>query len=111
MPGSSQKAAAKTRGRKECDRNMYMQEASVLLPDGLHTRAAALFIQMANKYTSSIHVAFHGQQANAKSLLGILALGVDFGAKITLSASGPDEKAAVQALAAICEDPEIDSRL
>ncbi|MBQ9269292.1 MAG: HPr family phosphocarrier protein [Oscillospiraceae bacterium] len=90
---------------------MYTQEVSVQLPDGLHTRAAALFIQTANKYNCSIHVAYNGQQANAKSLLGILALGVDFGARIALTASGFDEKAAVQSLAALCENPSADSHL
>ena len=65
---------------------------------GLHARPATFFIQKANSYRSSIWVEKEERKVNAKSLLGVLSLGIVKGTPITLIADGPDEKEAVEAL-------------
>ena len=65
---------------------------------GLHARPATFFIQKANEFKSTIWVEKEEQRVNAKSLLGVLSLGIIKGSSIDLIADGPDEKAAVDAL-------------
>lgn len=65
---------------------------------GLHARPATYFIQKANSYRSSIWVENNDRRANAKSLLGVLSLGISKGDIITVLADGPDEEAAVDGL-------------
>ena len=78
---------------------MYMKEAVVNNQVGLHARPATFFIQKANEYKSSIWVEKDERRVNAKSLLGVLSLGIVKGTAITLIADGTDEKDAVEALA------------
>ena len=66
---------------------------------GLHARPATFFIQKANEFKSSIWVEKDERRVNAKSLLGVLSLGIVKGTTITLIADGSDEKEAVEALA------------
>ena len=77
---------------------MYMKEAVVNNQVGLHARPATFFIQKANEFKSSIWVEKDERRVNAKSLLGVLSLGIVKGTSIHLSADGPDEKEAVEAL-------------
>ena len=65
---------------------------------GLHARPATFFIQKANEFKSSIWVEKEERKVNAKSLLGVLSLGIVKGTPIKLIADGPDEKEAVEAL-------------
>ena len=65
---------------------------------GLHARPATYFIQKAKSYQSSIWVENSDRRANAKSLLGVLSLGITKGDIITILAEGSDEKAAVDGL-------------
>lgn len=78
---------------------MYMKEAVVNNQVGLHARPATFFIQKANEFKSSIWVEKDERRVNAKSLLGVLSLGIVKGTTITLIADGSDEKEAVEALA------------
>ena len=68
---------------------------------GLHARPASFFIQKANEFKCSIWVEFEDRRVNAKSLLGVLSLGIVKGTEITLIANGSDEEEAVEALAAL----------
>ena len=68
---------------------------------GLHARPATFFIQKANCYKSSIWVEKDDRKVNAKSLLGILSLGIAKGMTIRLIADGPDEDAAIDGLEAL----------
>ena len=68
---------------------------------GLHARPATYFIQKANSFRSSIWVENSDRRANAKSLLGVLSLGISKGDIITILADGSDEEAAVDALVAL----------
>ena len=77
---------------------MYSQEAVVNNQVGLHARPATFFIQKANEFKSSIWVEKEDRRVNAKSLLGVLSLGIVKGTAINLIADGPDEEAAINAL-------------
>jgi phosphocarrier protein len=77
---------------------MYIREAIVNNQVGLHARPATFFIQKANEFKSSIWVEKDERRVNAKSLLGVLSLGIVKGTVINLIADGPDEKAAADAL-------------
>jgi phosphotransferase system HPr (HPr) family protein len=70
---------------------------------GLHARPAALFVQTAAQFASHIQVAHGERQANAKSILGVLALGVSQGMAIHIRAEGEDASLAVAALASLVE--------
>lgn len=70
---------------------------------GLHARPASLFVREAVKFQSNITVLHGEKQANAKSILNVLALGVNQGAQITLRAEGPDAELALQALQTLIE--------
>ena len=80
---------------------MYTKTAVVNNQVGLHARPATFFIQKANEFKSSIWVEVEERRVNAKSLLGVLALGIVKGTEITLIANGPDEEEAVEALATL----------
>ena len=77
---------------------MYSKEIVVRCESGLHNRQATYFVQKANEFECSIWLESGNRKMNAKSLLGIMSLGVVTGATITLTASGNDEEAAVNAL-------------
>ena len=78
---------------------MYIKEAVVSNQVGLHARPATFFIQKANEFKSSIWVEKDERRVNAKSLLGVLSLGIVKGDVITLASDGDDEEQAVNALA------------
>ena len=77
---------------------MVTQEVTINNEVGLHARPATFFIQKANEFKSSIWVEKDERRVNAKSLLGVLSLGITKGTTITLLADGSDEKEAVAAL-------------
>ena len=77
---------------------MYSKVAVVNNQVGLHARPATYFIQKANEFKSGIWVEKEDRRVNAKSLLGVLSLGIVKGTAITLIADGADEKEAVAAL-------------
>ena len=77
---------------------MYSKETVVNNQVGLHARPATFFIQKANEFKCSIWVEREERKVNAKSLLGVLSLGIVKGTAINLIADGSDEKEAVEAL-------------
>ena len=77
---------------------MFNKEVTVRCESGLHNRQATYFVQKANEFSSSIWVESENRRMNAKSLLGIMSLGIVTGVTVTLSASGLDEEEAVNAL-------------
>ena len=70
---------------------------------GLHARPATFFIQKANTYQSSVWVEKEDRRVNAKSLLGVLSLGITKGMTVTLIADGSDEKEAIDGLAELID--------
>ena len=77
---------------------MYTQEITVKNEVGLHARPATYFIQKANEFKSSIWVEKEERRVNAKSLLGVLSLGIVGGTTIRIIADGSDEQLAVAGL-------------
>jgi len=65
---------------------------------GLHARPAALFVQIANKFTSEITVQKGRQEVNGKSIMGIMMLAASKGSRITVRANGDDAKKAIEEL-------------
>ncbi len=82
---------------------MFVQEVVVKNQVGLHARPATFFIQKANEFKSSIWVEKEDRRVNAKSLLGVLSLGIVGGVSIRIIADGPDEKDAVAGLIKMVE--------
>ena len=82
---------------------MFNKEVVVRCESGLHNRQATYFVQKANEFESSIWLESGSRKMNAKSLLGIMSLGIVTGSTVTLSAIGPDEEAAVTALEALLQ--------
>ena len=82
---------------------MYSQEAVVNNQVGLHARPATFLIQKANEFKSSIWVEKDERKVNAKSLLGVLSLGIVGGTTIRIIADGADEKEAVESLVELVE--------
>ena len=80
---------------------MFMKTITVNNQVGLHARPATFFIQKANEYKASIWVEKDDRRVNAKSLLGVLSLGIVKGTAITIIADGSDEEEAVAALSAL----------
>ena len=82
---------------------MYSKEVIVRCESGLHNKQATYFVQKANEFESSIWLESGNRKMNAKSLLGIMSLGIISGSTVTLSAVGADEEAAVTALDALLQ--------
>jgi phosphocarrier protein HPr len=70
---------------------------------GLHARAAAQLVQLANRFRSEVHVDKDGMQVNGKSIMGVLTLAAAKGSTITVSVDGEDADGAMAALAKIIE--------
>jgi len=85
---------------------MYSQEVTVKSAVGLHARPATFFIQKANNFDSSIWIERDERRVNAKSLLGVLSLGIIGGTSINIEAVGPDEEEAVTALVELVSNPD-----
>ena len=82
---------------------MYVKKVSVKNQVGLHARPATFFIQKANEFKSSIWVEKEERRVNAKSLLGVLSLGIVGGTNIRIIADGADEQEAVEGLVSLVE--------
>ena len=82
---------------------MISRDVTIKNSVGLHARPATFFIQKANSYKSSIWVEKEDCRVNAKSLLGVLSLGIVKGMTITLIADGPDEELALSGLSALID--------
>lgn len=82
-----------------------MKEVTIEIKNktGLHARPAALFVQTASKFSSQIWVEKDNKKVNAKSIVGIMSLGVSQGNVVKLSAEGDDEEAAIKALVDLIE--------
>lgn len=82
---------------------MYVKEVTVENQVGLHARPATFFIQKANEFNSSIWVEKEDRRVNAKSLLGVLSLGIVGDTTIKIIADGSDEEEAVNGLLALIQ--------
>jgi len=80
---------------------MLTREVTINNQVGLHARPATFFIQKANEFKSSIWIEKEDRKVNAKSLLGVLSLGIVKGTSVNLVADGSDEKEALNTLSAL----------
>ena len=70
---------------------------------GLHARAAAKLVTLAEQYSAEVEVSKDGQSVSARSIMGLMMLGAGMGSSITLSAEGFDAREALDAIAALIE--------
>lgn len=82
---------------------MITKEIVVRCESGLHNMQATYFVQKANEFDCSIWVESGSRKMNAKSLLGIMSLGIVTGATVILSAEGTDAETAVEALESLLQ--------
>lgn len=75
---------------------MIKKSIKVQLANGLEARPVALLVQVASQYESEIYVEIQQKRVNAKSIMGMMTLGLDTGEEITVSADGVDETEAVE---------------
>ena len=79
------------------------QTVSMANQRGLHARASAKFVQLAESFSARISVSKDGETVNATSIMGLMMLAASFGTMITIRAEGPDAEAALAALVALVE--------
>lgn len=72
--------------------------------DGLHARPAAILVKKAGEFRSKIDVEYQGTSKSAKSVMGLMSLGLPKGAELTLKADGEDADAALDSLATLVEN-------
>ena len=80
---------------------MVVQNVVVTCKNGLHAKQASDFVQEANHYKCEVSVEADGRCINAKSLLGVLSLGIFEDSEMTIITNGPDEETAARSLSAI----------
>ena len=85
---------------------MTTKEVTVNLLSGLHARPASKFVQLSKSYKSQIEISHKGKSSDPKSIIGLLSLGINRGAVITVSAHGEDEIEAVSALCLYVQEEE-----
>ena len=97
-------AASQRRQPTECVRELVLGN-----PNGLHARPATDFVDLAGRFQCEVILYKEGREANGKSIIDIMALGAEKGAKLTLLTRGVDARAALQALRPLLEgDPKED---
>ena len=74
---------------------MTQNEIVLGLADGLEARPVAMFVQIAGQYESHITVVYHDRRVNAKSIMGMMSLGIAKGETVKVIAEGPDEEEAI----------------
>ena len=85
---------------------MTEKKIMVKIASGLEARPVALFVQVASQFQSSIYVALQNKKVNAKSIMGMMSLGVLEGENIIITAEGPDEAEAIDKLESYLSDGE-----
>jgi phosphocarrier protein HPr len=83
---------------------MVEKDVTVKNRAGIHARPAGMIVTLANKYSSQIFIEKDNDKINAKSIMGLITLGVLCNTVIKVSAQGPDEQAAVDALAKLIDN-------
>ncbi|MBR3645566.1 MAG: HPr family phosphocarrier protein [Lachnospiraceae bacterium] len=77
---------------------MATKEITIGLKSGLGAGPVAMFVQVASQYKSSVYVEYENKKVNAKSLMGMMSLGINTGEKVTVTADGADDMDAVVAI-------------
>lgn len=77
---------------------MIRKPITIGISNGLEARPIAMLVQVASQYSSNIYLESEAKKVNAKSIMGMMTLGLDSGEEITLSANGDDEEAAMTSI-------------
>ena len=77
---------------------MTKKDMQIQLAGGLEARPVAMLVQVASQYDSTIYIEAEGKRVNAKSIMGMMSLGMDSGENVTVSADGEDEAAAIEGI-------------
>ena len=80
---------------------MIKKPITIQIPSGLEARPVALLVQVASQYESEIYVESEARRVNAKSIMGMMTLGLNAGESITVTANGGDEKEAIDNMPSI----------
>ena len=83
---------------------MVSKEVTIKNRAGIHARPAALLVQRANEFESQIYYEKDHNRINGKSIMGIITLGAGYNTRLTISAEGPDEAEAVEAIIQLFEN-------
>ena len=83
---------------------MIKRKVTIINKLGLHARAAVKFVNLANRFTSSVKIEKSGNKIDGKSILGILTLAAVQGTEITLCVSGKDEQSGMDALVSLIKN-------
>lgn len=83
---------------------MIEKEVEIQNKLGMHLRAAAIFIETANKFKAEVYLKKDDTNVNAKSIMGLMTLGAAFGSKVTIITDGEDELESQEALVALVEN-------
>ena len=75
---------------------MITKQIVINIPSGLEARPVALLVQVASQYECSIYVVSEEKRINAKSIMGMMSMGISTGETVTVEASGPDEQQAME---------------
>lgn len=75
---------------------MVTKKITIKIPTGLEARPVALLVQVASQYESSIYVECENKKVNAKSIMGMMSLGLAAGEEVVVTADGQDEEAAME---------------
>ena len=79
---------------------MIKKEMTIRLDSGLETRPVAILVQMASQFESDVYIESENRRVNAKSIMGMMTLGIDTGVEVAVSANGADEAEAVSCIEA-----------
>lgn len=84
---------------------MFERQVVIKNRAGLHLRPSGNVVKLASKFSSEINIVRNNESVNAKSIMGLISLGIKYGDTVTISAEGQDEREAVEALANLIENP------
>ncbi len=74
---------------------MMQKSIQIKLESGLEARPVAMLVQVASQFESTIYLGSDNKKVNAKSIMGMMSMGLESGAEVIVSADGTDEEAAV----------------
>ncbi|MEF9939547.1 MAG: HPr family phosphocarrier protein [Clostridium sp.] len=83
---------------------MISKEITVEISSGLEARPVAMLVQVASQYTSSIYVEHEDKRVNAKSIMGMMTLGLAAGEQLVVTADGADEEQAIEGIGKYLRD-------
>ena len=77
---------------------MIQKSMKIQLSSGLEARPVAVLVQKASQYDSTVYIQAEGKKVNAKSIMGMMSLGLDMGEEVTVIADGDDESDAIESI-------------